>query len=117
MRHQVVVFDAADVSAESAFWAGVLGGTIDAEDGHTVMGDGEPRVGVQLAPDHVPPGSPDGVPRQIHLDLWVDDIGAAHAEVVSRRAKLLETANDARTHLTISSCTRTPRGTRSASAG
>ena len=32
IKHQVVVFDAADLASESAFWAGVLGGTVDAED-------------------------------------------------------------------------------------
>ena len=32
INHQVVVFDAADLSAESKFWAGVFGGTVDAED-------------------------------------------------------------------------------------
>ena len=53
--HQVVVFDAADLAAESSFWAGVLEGTVDAEDDwHMVMVNGEPRVGVQLAPDHIP---------------------------------------------------------------
>jgi Glyoxalase-like domain len=57
INHQVVVFDAADLAAESAFWSGLLGGTIDAEDDwHMVLVDGQPRVGVQLAPDHVPPG-------------------------------------------------------------
>jgi hypothetical protein len=30
INHQVVVFDAADLAAESRFWAGVLGGTVDA---------------------------------------------------------------------------------------
>ncbi len=56
INRQVVVFDAADLAAESTFWAGVLDGTVDAEDDwHTVMVDGEPRVGVQLAPNHVPP--------------------------------------------------------------
>jgi len=32
INHQVVVFDAADLGAESGFWAGVLEGTVDAED-------------------------------------------------------------------------------------
>jgi hypothetical protein len=42
--HQVVVFDAADLAAESSFWAGVLGGTVDAEDNwHMVEVDGQPR--------------------------------------------------------------------------
>ena len=38
IKHQVVVFDAADLAAESSFWAGVLDGTVDAEDDwHMVM--------------------------------------------------------------------------------
>jgi predicted enzyme related to lactoylglutathione lyase len=49
-------------------------------------------VGVQLAPDHVPPEWPDGTPQQIHLDLWVDEIGAAHDQVMSLGAKLLKPA-------------------------
>lgn len=92
---QVVVFDAADLSAESTFWAGVLGGTVAAEDQwHMVLVDGQPRVGVQLAPDHVPPDWPDGTPQQIHLDLWVDDSDAAHQEVMALGARLLKAAAD-----------------------
>jgi hypothetical protein len=51
-------------------------------------------VGVQLAPDHVPPDWPDGSPQQIHLDLWVDDIDADHKEVMSLGATLLQAAED-----------------------
>ena len=95
IKHQVVVFDAADLTAESTFWAGVLGGTVDAEDDwHMVIVDGAPRAGVQLAPDHVPPQWPDGSPQQIHLDLWVDDITAAHDEVMALGATLLKAAED-----------------------
>ena len=84
ITNQVVVFDAADLAAESSFWAGVLRGTVDAEDDwHMVLVDGQPRVGVQLAPDHVPPDWPDGTPQQIHMDLWVDDPTAAHDFVMS----------------------------------
>lgn len=91
---QVVTFDAADLDAESAFWAGVLGGTVDAEDDwHMVMVDGQPRVGVQLAPNHVAPDWPDGAPpQQIHLDLWVDDFPASHQEVTALGAKVLKPA-------------------------
>jgi hypothetical protein len=61
ITHRVVVVDAIDLDSESRFWAGVLGGTVDAEDAwHVVLVDGEPRVGVQLAPDHVRPEWPDG---------------------------------------------------------
>src|SRR6185503_1563119 len=94
IKHQVVVFDAADLTAESSFWAGVLDGTVDAEDDwHMVMVDGAPRVGVQLAPDHVPPDWPDGAPpQQIHLDLWVEDFGTAHERVISLGARVLKAA-------------------------
>ena len=65
-------------------------------DWHMVMdGDGVPRIGIQLAPDHVPPDWPNGEPsQQVHLDLWVDDLSAAHAEVMALGAKLLQAAPD-----------------------
>ena len=94
--HQVVVFDAADLEAESGFWAGVLDGTVDAEDDwHMVFVDGAPRVGVQLAPNHVAPDWPDGTPeQQIHLDLWVDDFPAAHDKVMALGATVLKPASE-----------------------
>lgn len=93
INHQVVVFDTSDLTPESSFWAGLLGGTVDAEDDwHMVFVDGKPRVGVQLAPDHIPPDWPHGNPQQIHLDLWVDDIDSAHDEVMSLGARLLQAA-------------------------
>jgi predicted enzyme related to lactoylglutathione lyase len=93
INHQVVVFNAADLNAESTFWARLLGGTVDAEDDwHMVLVKGEPKVGVQLAPHHVPPEWPEGTPQQIHLDLWVDDFEEAHTEVMSAGAKLLQAA-------------------------
>jgi predicted enzyme related to lactoylglutathione lyase len=95
INRQILVFDAADLAGESSFWAAVLGGTVDAEDDwHTIYVDGQPRMAVQLAPDHVPPEWPDGTPQQIHLDLYVDDVQAAHDEVVSLGAKLLKPADD-----------------------
>lgn len=95
IEHQVVVFDAAELQPESSFWASVLGGEVDVEDDwHMVVVDGQPRVGVQLAPDHQPPGWPDGDPQQVHLDLWVDDLAAAHAEVLDAGATLLQAADD-----------------------
>ncbi len=88
------MFDAVDLGDESAFWAGVLGGEVDVDDGwHMVIVDGEFRVGVQLAPDHVPPDWPHGLPKQqIHVDLWVDDIDEAHEQVMSLGARLLQAA-------------------------
>jgi predicted enzyme related to lactoylglutathione lyase len=95
ITRQIVVFDAADLNAESSFWANMLGGTVDAEDDwHMVMVGGQPEVGVQLAPDHRRPDWPDGMPQQIHLDLYVDDVRAAHDEAVSLGAKPLKLADD-----------------------
>ncbi len=96
INHRVVVFDADDLDTESGFGASVLGGTVDAEDAwHMVLVDGEPRVGVQFVPDHVPPEWPDGgPPQQIHLDLWVDDIEEARTTVTSLGARMLKAAEE-----------------------
>jgi hypothetical protein len=93
---QVVVFDASDLEAESAFWAGMLGGRVFAEDTwHSVIDANDHWViGVQLAPDHVPPEWPDGAPQQVHLDLHVDDPASAHAEAIGLGARLLQAADD-----------------------
>ena len=91
----VVVLDAADLNAVSSFWAGLLGGTVDRDDDwHTILVDGEERMGIQLAPDHVPPQWPDGAPQQIHFDLYIDDLAAAHDEAVRLGARLLKPADD-----------------------
>jgi len=95
ITRQTVVFDAADLSAESAFWAGLLGGTVEAQDDwHSVYVEGEERMGFQLAPNHVPPEWPEGAPQQIHLDLYVEDVAAAHGEAMARGARLLKPADD-----------------------
>ncbi len=95
IKHQVVVFDAVDLEAESSFWASVLEGTVDREDDwHMVIVDGEPRVGVQLAPDHVAPDWPEGGEQQIHLDLWVDDWEESHVQVTELGAILLKPVDE-----------------------
>jgi catechol 2,3-dioxygenase-like lactoylglutathione lyase family enzyme len=96
IKQQLVVFDAADIAAESAFWAGVLHGRVAAdEDWHTVYdASGAPRFEVQLAPNHIPPDWPDGTPQQIHLDLYVDELAAAHEELMALGARVLKAADD-----------------------
>ncbi len=95
IARQIIVFDAADLAAESSFWAALLGGTVDADDDwHTVHVDGTARVAIQLAPNHVQPEWPDGTPQQLHLDLYVDDVRAAHDEAVALGARLLKPADE-----------------------
>jgi len=79
IRQRVIVFDAADIGAESTFWAELLGGEVVGDDGwHSIVVDGEWVIGVQLAPNHVPPQWPRGEQQQqVHLDLHVDDLEAA----------------------------------------
>jgi hypothetical protein len=90
-----IVFDAADIDAESAFWAGLLQGTVDKQDDwHTVRSAGGPAIAVQLAPGHQPPEWPDGIPQQIHLDLWVADVESAEQEVLSLGARRLQAVDD-----------------------
>lgn len=92
---QIVVFDASDLAVESTFWAALLDGTVDTDDDwHSVCVDGEPRLAIQLAPNHVAPNWPDGMPQQVHVDLHVDDIRAAHAEVIALGARLLRASDD-----------------------
>ncbi len=95
IRH-VIVFDAADVSIESAFWAAMFGGNVvgDDEEFHCVLDrDGTWIIGVQHAANHVAPQWPDGFPeQQIHLDLHVEDPQRAHEEAVELGARLLQPA-------------------------
>lgn len=88
----VVVFDAADLHAESSFWAGMLDGSVfDDEAFHCVIdAAGEWRIGVQLVPHHVPPDWPDGAPQQVHLDLHVKDARRAHEQAIGLGARLLQ---------------------------
>jgi predicted enzyme related to lactoylglutathione lyase len=96
MVRQVIVFDASDLGAESTFWAGMFGGSVFEDDRfHCVIdASGVWRVGVQLAPNHVPPEWPDGAPQQVHVDLHVEDAPAAHEEAIRLGATLLRPAVD-----------------------
>lgn len=88
----VVVFDAADLHAESGFWAAMLDGHVfDDETFHSVIdATGEWRIGVQLAPNHVPPDWPDGAPQQVHIDLHVQEPQRAHNQATRLGARLLQ---------------------------
>ena len=92
----VVVFDAADLHTESAFWAGILGGHVFEDEAFDCVIDaaGHWRIGVQHAPNHVPPDWPDGAPQQVHVDLHVEDPKEAHEQAMALGARLLLAAPD-----------------------
>ncbi len=95
ITRKIVVLDAADIEQESAFWATMLGGRVDrSEDWHEIDVNGDRPVAIQLAPDHVRPDWPHGLPQQLHLDLYVPDVRAAHEEVMGIGAELLQEAKD-----------------------
>jgi predicted enzyme related to lactoylglutathione lyase len=95
LTRTTLVLDAADLDAVSSFWAALLGGTVQtSDDWHQITVDGQPRLAIQLAPGHVQPQWPGGVPQQMHLDLYVEDIAAAHEEAVGIGARLLQAAED-----------------------
>ncbi len=93
----VIVFDAADLDTESAFWASVFNGFVlkDSE-WHTVIDEsGEWRLGIQLNPTHVKPEWPNGVQQQqIHLDFHVENLNEAHQFVMGLGATLLQECKD-----------------------
>jgi len=90
-----VVLDAADLETASRFWHELLGGELRRKERHHILTrDGMPVLAVQLAPDHLPPQWPDGRPQQLHLDLAVDDIAAAHRQVLAAGGRLLTPAQD-----------------------
>jgi hypothetical protein len=91
----VVVVDAADLHAESAFWAGMLDGHVfeDAAFHSVIDAAGEWRIGVQLAPEHVPPDWPHGTPQQVHVDLHVEDPEQAHRQAIGLGARVLRAGN------------------------
>jgi hypothetical protein len=91
---RIVVFDAADIEAESGFWAGLLEGVVHRDKSwHSVSVDGEWVIGIQYAPNHVPPQWPSGSQQQqVHLDLHVDDVEAAGRRAIALGAQLLQDA-------------------------
>lgn len=98
IKNRMIVFDAADIDGESAFWAGFLDGTVEAwsDRWRAVWVDGDWQIGVQLATDHVPPQWPDGAPQQVHLDFYFEGLEAfdvAHDKVTELGGRLLKSAD------------------------
>lgn len=93
----VVVFDAANLEVESAFWAAILNGQVlKDEKWHSVIDEyGQWRIGIQFNPSHKKPAWPSGdQQQQIHLDLHVENPHESHEKIISLGASLVQGAKD-----------------------
>ena len=82
---KMITLDSADVPRDAAFWAAVLGWDVTHQQHEYAMlvGPGGTALGLGLVEDHEPPGWPNlRGSKQFHLDLAVEDLEAAAAEVV-----------------------------------
>jgi len=88
-----VIIDCPEPEVLAAFYAELLGlpVTYRSEDFVVVaQSDKYSGVAFQRAPDHQPPQWPDpSRPQQFHLDVMVDDVGAAGPKVVALGARPL----------------------------
>jgi catechol 2,3-dioxygenase-like lactoylglutathione lyase family enzyme len=88
-----VILDCPDPPALAAFYAELLGLPITwLEEDFAVVSVHDTTSGLafQRAPDHQPPQWPDpDHPQQVHLDVMVDDLEAAHPRVLTLGATLL----------------------------
>jgi catechol 2,3-dioxygenase-like lactoylglutathione lyase family enzyme len=80
-----IVLDCPEPLALARFYSELLGWPITNQDDDWVdVGDGQPRLAFQLAPDHRPPRWPDPAhPQQFHLDVRVEDVEVAEREVLA----------------------------------
>jgi catechol 2,3-dioxygenase-like lactoylglutathione lyase family enzyme len=88
----VAAFDAADIDTLASFYAELTGWQVADKDPDWITlqtGDGR-EIAFQLAPDHVPPQWPGQEhPQQVHLDLQIEDHGAAAERAVGLGATRL----------------------------
>jgi catechol 2,3-dioxygenase-like lactoylglutathione lyase family enzyme len=81
-----VVIDCPDPEALAGFYSELVGLPITYRSDDWVVvsvNDRTSGIAFQLAPDHQPPAWPDPArPQQFHLDVMVDDLDTADAQVV-----------------------------------
>ena len=80
-----VALDCADPGRLSTFWAALLGGEVAfTSDDFAAVRTDHVWLAATRVEDYVPPTWPQGpVPKQIHLDLAVDDLGRAEERATS----------------------------------
>jgi catechol-2,3-dioxygenase len=88
-RMRAVVLDGPDPMALAEFYKALVGGEITSADEDWVNLRGEDvMLSFQRAEDYEPPTWPSGErPQQFHLDVTVDDIDAAEAQVLAAGAR------------------------------
>ena len=91
MHH--VVIDGPDPLTLAQFYSAILGIPVTYQDDNWVViarDDTSSGIAFQRAPDHQPPRWPDpNFPQQLHLDIMVDDVARAEAEVLALGARPL----------------------------
>jgi hypothetical protein len=85
-----VSLDCGDPAALAAFWAGLLGAEIAfTSDDFVAVKTDRGWISTVRISDYQPPTWPEGDrPKQIHLDLAVDDLDTAETEAVRLGARL-----------------------------
>jgi catechol-2,3-dioxygenase len=81
-----VVIDCSDPVALAEFYAALVGGAVTpVDDDWVTLRDGVNVIlAFQLAPDHKPPTWPDPErPQQFHIDVTVEDVETAEAQVLA----------------------------------
>lgn len=98
------VFDCPDPAALAEFYRGILGGTVVAgeDDGwvNLELPEGPAKLAFQDSPGYVPPVWPgDDGDQQLHLDVLVPDLEAAHEPLLALGARFLEAHDTFRVYL------------------
>jgi len=88
-----LVIDCPEPDALAGFYAALLGHPVTFRSPDFVVvapNDHSSGLAFQRAPDHVAPRWPDpAYPQQMHLDVMVDDVDAAHARILALGATRL----------------------------
>ena len=101
-RFDSVMFDCPDPAALARFYADLLEWPAPELDGDFVVidpPDGGPAITFQRADDFVAPTWPHpAVQQQLHIDLAVDDMDAAHDRAIALGARHLDTQESFRVY-------------------
>ena len=86
-----IVFDCENPAELAQFWAALVGGEVAVSgDEFVAVRTTRGWIAAMRVPDHRPPTWGDAaVPKQMHIDLSVDDLDEAEAEAVRLGARLL----------------------------